>query len=328
MIIDLHRGAGFTVRTDDITSEVGVGGLTRFAVNDAVSVNREIVDGDIFPALTTLLSHGEGFEFETLNVDKLADLIGVGGQCLLGDTADYFRFFASKIKPCSPGLPSGSDNIRYQLTGPASAAVFGLMTPASITAATGQNARMSGMVTPKTNSGNAAIAIANNVAVPAAVLDSRTRFVLAESFEFGGVEIKGKTNLSINFGISMLIERADEDLAPSWVSVATGVPVIRVTGPSLHWALDAAIPRAGKIGTHANSIFFLKKRDDTAASGYYADTAEEHIKITVAGKSYITQLASASGNGRAETVLEIYPERDSSGNVPIIIETDQAIEVA
>lgn len=325
MIIDLHRGAGFTVRTDDITSEVGVGGLTRFAVNDAVSLDREIVDGDIFPALTTLLGHGESFEFETLNVDKLADLIGVGGQCLLGDTSDYFRFFASKIKPCANGLPSGSDNVRYQLTGPASAAVFGLMTPASITAAVGQNARMSGMVTPKTNAGNAAIAIANNVSVPSTVVDSRSRFVIAEAFEFGGVQIRGKTNLSINFGISMLMERADEDLAPSFVGIATGVPVIRVTGPSLHWALDAAIPRAGRIGTHLNSIFFLKKRNDTAASGYYADTAEEHIKITVAGKAFITQLASGSANGRAETALEIYPERDSNGNVPIIIETDQAI---
>lgn len=325
MIVDLHRGAGFEVLTDDISPAVAIGGLTRFAVNDSVSLDREIVDGDIYPVLTTLLGHNESIEVESLNVDKMISLFGAVGQCLRGDTADYFRLFASKIKPCTPGLPSGSDNFRYQITGPASADTFGLITPASLTAATGQNARMSGMVTPKASGGNAAISVANNVAVPAGVKDSLSRFTIADQFTFGGYQISGKTNLSINFGISLLMERADDDLAPSFVGIATAVPVIRVTGPSLQWALNANIPRIGKRGTHANSVFYLRRRDDTQATGYAANSSEVHIKISTAGRAYINQLASGTGNARAEVALDIYPERDSNGNVPIIMQINQAI---
>lgn len=327
MIVDLHRTVGAAILTDDITTEVKLGALTRLAINDAVQIERELLDGDIFPTLTTLMSHGETIELETLNIDKLIDMIGVTGQCLRGTDADYFRLYASTIKPCSPGLPSGSDNLRWQLTGPASpSSVFGMMTPGSLSGNTGSNARMSMIVTPKSSDGNAAISVAGGQTIPAGLVDSEARFTLAEKCKVGNVDIFGKSAVNINFGVSLLTERADQDRAPSFVGIASAVPVIRITGPSIHWGLGTNIPRRGIACTHANTEIWFLKRDPSETSGFAALDEEVHIKITAAGKAFITQPYSATGNARGECVLEIYPERDASGNAAIIIDTTAAPE--
>ncbi len=125
--------------------------------------------------------------------------------------------------------------------------------------------------------------------------------------------------------MSTFSEKADDALAPEFVPIEKAEQVVTISGPSLEWALGTYIPRQGLNGTHVDSAFYLRRRDPNSATGYALDTDPVHIKFTVAGKAFVTQLMSASGNGRAETAVQIYPERDAAGNVPIIVTTNTQI---
>ncbi|MEZ6097238.1 MAG: hypothetical protein R3C03_23945 [Pirellulaceae bacterium] len=326
MINELFRAYGIRIHTDDIDPAQVIGALQNFSVGDDVSVERETVDGNIFPSLTSILAHAEKMEFSSLNVDKIIDIVGSVGLCARGvSTQSGFEFFMSKIDGCTPGVDTSAVNMKYSCASndPTNTQKFGLLTPATLTANQGQNAQMGFMFTPESKTGNAAIVVSEDVSLPS-IADTKTRFTLDKRFIINGVSITSKKSLQINFGASMLLEKADDALAPEWVSLENLSSIITVTGIDPKWALNANIPRGGKAFTHANCEFYLKKRNPDSATGYYAENTNNHIKGTAAGKAFITNLASGQGNRVAETALVMYVEFDGT-NAPIALSTNQQI---
>lgn len=317
MIERLYRLYAARIHTDDFAN-LGIAGIKNFRISDDVQVEREIVDGNIFPSITTKLSHAEKFEFSSLNVNSMIDLFGSTGQCLKGTSAQNgFELFLSKIDPCTPGVDSGAVNLRYAIKSPnPTTTQFGMATPVSLVANQGQNAEYSVMVTPRSANGDAAVAVTENIALPA-IADTKRRFIMADRFMVNGVSVVGKKSLNINFGVNLLLEKADQALAPEWVSIENVQSVITISGVDPSWALSSKIPRGGKTYAHANTDFFLKDRNELPG-------ALKHIKGTAAGKAFITELASGQANQVTTTTLVMYVEFDGT-NAPIVLNTEQAI---
>lgn len=325
MITELYRPYGMRIHTSDISPAQTIGGITQFAIPDDVQIEREQVDGNVFPSLTTLLQHQEKIEVTTLNVDKVVDIIGSVGLCARGTNAQTgVEFFLSKIDQCTPGVDASAVNVRISSsTASATSVKYGMFTPGQITANHGANATAGFSYIPTAVSGNAGLAIAENIALPA-IADTKNRFTLAELFSVNSVPITGKKGLTINFGASTLQEGADGSLAPEWVSLDNLMGMITVTGINPKWALAAGIPRGGKKFSHANFRTFLRKRRPDSATGFYDDGDSEHIKITAAGKAFITNIAGGNAGKPVESALVLYVEFDGT-NAPIVINTLQAI---
>lgn len=325
MIDQLYRAFGIRIHTDDIDPATTLGAITNYDIADDVRVERENLDGNIFPSITSLLSHAEKMEFSSFNVDKVIDIVGTVGLCARGtSTQTGFEFFLSRIDGCTPGVDTGAVNMAYiSKSAGATTEKFGMLTPGSLTANHGQNAQMSFLFTPQSKTGNAAIAVAENIALPP-IADSKSRFTLGTRLRINGVDIQAKKSLSINFGASMLTESADSALAPEWVSLENLNSVITITGIDPRWALDAKIPRGGRKFAHANCEFYLQKRNPDSATGFFANNTPNHIKGTAAGKAFITSLARGQGNRPSESALVMYVEFDGV-NAPITLNVDQQI---
>jgi hypothetical protein len=325
MISELYRGYGMRIHTSDITPAKVIGAITQFAIPDDVQVEREQLDGNVFPSLTTLMQHQERIDVTSLNVDQVMDVIGPVGLCARGTNAQTgVEFFLSRIDQCTPGVDVSAVNMRVRsYNASATAAKYGMFTPGQITANHAANASASFSYTPMATGGNAGLSISDAVALPA-IADTKSRFTLAELFSVNGVPITGKKGLTINFGASLLKESADGSLAPEWVSLDNLMGTITVTGINPKWALDAGIPRGGKKFAHANFRTFLRKRKPDSATGFFADSDEEHIRITAAGKAFITSIATGNAGRPVETALVLYCEFDGT-NAPIVVNTLQEI---
>ena len=323
MLTELFRCYGLRVLTDDIDPAQSIGAITSFAVPDDVQVQREAVDGNIFPSLTTLLSHTERIDVTSLNVDQLLDMVGTIGLCAKGVSSQTgVELFLSQVNQCTPGVNTGAVNMRVSAKSTSgTSAVFGMFTPGQITANQGSDATMSIAFTPTANGGNAGFTVAEDQTLPA-IADTKSRFSLAEQFDLNGTSITGKKSLGINFNAQLLREAVDGSLAPDWVSIESLMSMITISGINPTWA--ANIPRGGKSFAHANCTFYLRQRSPDSATGFYADSENKHIKITAAGKAFVTNLASGQTNRPVESAIVMYVEFDGT-NAPIVINTNQQI---
>lgn len=324
-ITALYRCYGLNIETDDIDPAQQLGAITSFSIPDDVQVEREVVDGNVYPSITSLLQHNEKIEAASLNVDAAVDLFGTTGLCAKGHSGmDGVEFYLSKIDQCTPGVDDSGVNIKIRAASTSSdptLAVFGMFTPTQLVANHGANATYGFQFIPTGNAGNAGLAVSTGQTLPA-IADTKKRFTLSEAFDLNGTTITAKKSVNINFNPSMLIEGADGNLAPDWVSIENLMAMITITGIDPTWA--SSISRNGKVFTHANFDFFLRRRKPDSTTGFYANNESEHIKITAAGKAFVTNLASAQGNRPVESAIVMYCEFDGT-NAPIVIQTAQQI---
>ena len=331
-ITALYRGFGVRVHSQDIDPLQVIGGITQYRVSDDVNVEREATNGDVFPVVTSLLSHQEQIEITSLNVAQVLDVIGTTANCVRGDDSQAgIEFWLTALDQCNPGISTSADNIRYRVVSPdPQVRNLGMIHPGQLTIPHGENATMSFVLAPQGIDGNAGIEVTGSLALPA-IADDLTRFGMGTAYIglTGGdrIEIQGKKNIDIAFNVSLLNESSDGDLFPSWISADNIASTITIRGIDPRWALAANIPRGGKAFAHAQTSIYLRKRSPGAQGGYVADGTAEHIKITAAGKAFVTDLASGSGSAPTQTSIVMYVEKDSSGNVPIIAATNQAITV-
>jgi len=166
---------------------------------------------------------------------------------------------------------------------------------------------------------NDPIIITESQDLPAAVADAE-RFALGV-VQVGGVTIGLLTSLEIDFGLKVVADSADSEIWPDEVWIAERHPKITLrTKKAKAWGATG-ISMAGQAATHANTIFYLRKRTQT---GFVDDATAEHIKFTADGLAYLSDPFSARGTDPGEVGLTIETEYDGT-NDPITIDTASAI---
>ena len=161
---------------------------------------------------------------------------------------------------------------------------------------------------------------ANNPVVITDSVTLATGFTGTERFTLGSTTIEGVAltsirSMEIDFGVQASMEGADSSIFDILASIQSISPTITLTGIDMEW-LDnsglglSSIPFGGKATTHASTTIFLRRR---LQGGTYS-VSNDHISITAAGLTHITDAIDGSSNTANETSLILSTFNDGSNN--------------
>jgi len=302
-ITNRHTLYGVTV------NETVLGGITAQNVDLGLEVRGEARSGEPYARHQAVVARRPSAGFTTEAVAAALGVCGVLGYDLSGGDG----LILTAQKAASGGTrASGAVHRQYTMA-------RGLLVPTSLECADGGDASISYQASAVSADGSTDPFVESDTeALPSGLTD-------AERFALGAVSVAGVTlshvkNLSINFGVSVRVESAGGDLFPTFVWIDKVQPSITIRGLDLEWLKSTNIPRAGTTGTHANTKIYLRKR---SGSSFVADATEEHILLTAAGRAWVDDPFSDSGDG-AEASVTIQPYYDGT-NTPIVVDTTSAL---
>lgn len=159
------------------------------------------------------------------------------------------------------------------------------------------------------------------VSLPAGLADSiRWSF---SKLTFGSTLLADMTSLEITSGIRVDQVSVDSDIWPKHVDLTEATPRVRYTGLNLSQFAAGTVPLVGKVGAHANSTLYFRKRTNALAT-YVTDITAEHIKCTLEGSMRFEDILNATRADRASASIDI-PLLYDGTNDPITFNTASAI---
>lgn len=137
-----------------------------------------------------------------------------------------------------------------------------------------------------------------------------------------GVTLGGPTDISLDFGVNVDIDKSGGRIFPNWAHKATITPRMTINGFDVDWIRPNATPidKFGGPATVANTAIYLKKRECGAT--FYADNANEHLKLTMIGR--VQPQSTLGGDPKVNASLQLVGHHDGT-NFPISILTGEAI---
>lgn len=167
-------------------------------------------------------------------------------------------------------------------------------------------------------------AVVYNAALPATFVKDE-EFVITEP-TIGGFTFDPKFVLgwSLDTGIAATVIVPAGSIYPTHVDIGKALPRLTIQHNDAGLMDAAKIPAGGINCAHADTYFYLRKRDPSNANGLLAKASTVHIKGTMAGFAYHSKRYSASGSGvgSGEVTVESI---EGVGGVPLTLTTGVAI---
>jgi len=293
-----------------VHDSTAIPGVTRLNIDPQDQISAEATGGEAFTRFAALVGQDPITGFDCLGIATALGLVGLTGDNI-ADLANKLTLYAYKM--AEGGVRAGAGAHRKMVIND------GLIIPQRLSVPHRGNATLTYQILITYDGSNDPIVLTESQSVPTAPSDVE-RFGLGP-VSFGGVTLAQIRQFDIDFGITAVAESADGDLWPTTASIQTILPKVTLRGIDPTWFAAAGVPLAGKTGAHANSILYLRKRNQT---GYVANGTAEHIKFTVDGLAHLVPLFDARGSTPAETGVVIECEYDGSNN-PITIDPASAI---
>jgi len=293
----------------DDTADVVIGGITQSSVSQNVTVESEATSGEVYARIMTIKAIEPSASFTTRMVSTALTNIGVSGLSIVTLASGVALF----LNQHAIGSTRAAGSTHRKVLG-----ASGLVVPRRLTLGLKGDAELSYDVIYLSADGSAApVAVTDNNAFPT-VTDAE-RYALGTA-KIGNVALGQLTQLDIDFGINAVVEQAGGEAYPTFVSIESIKPSITIGCNKASDATTALL--AGTEGTHANSIIFLRKRDDGGT--FVADVTAEHIKFTAAGIAHLEQVWTASNQGAATVGIRMDLKYDGT-NAPITFTGSTAI---
>lgn len=148
---------------------------------------------------------------------------------------------------------------------------------------------------------------------------------VAELFTLGpvqlnGVAVNGVVDVSIDFGIELIVEGSDGEVWPRFVGIMRRQPIISFTTPDA--GLLSTLGITGDAQGATDSVVYLRKIAEGGTREL--DATAEHIKISVDEGMVYVEDASASHGGRYALRCTLLPTFDGT-NAVLVISTASAI---
>jgi hypothetical protein len=289
-----------------------IGGITAIGLSTGSEVLTESVSGALYPQHIALTAQKPAATFSTVQIAAALDESGLVGASIAGLAAGFKMYL---FEHATGGTRSGvtAHNL-YTM-------VKGIVAPISLTCDHQGDAVLSYAVAiASTDGATAPVVIAVDQSLPTPAGDTE-RFTLG-AFTFESLAFTQAKRFTLNFGIDAQVEGADSDIWDTFPSIRSIAPSITLEGIDPNWLAAAKIPLAGLAVTHANTAFYLRKRDD--AGSFVVDGTAEHIKFTADGFATISEPIQWGGSGPATCTLEL-PLRYDGTNPPLILDTSSAI---
>jgi len=286
------------------TVDVLIESIAESTLDLGMEIRREPTSGEVYPRYIAVVAGNPSATFGTYALKIALDAIGLTGLDI-STLATGVELFCNKHADGGTRAAGGAHRTFTSDKG--------LVVPQGLDTDHRGDAVLRYNVIPTSNGTDEPFAISDAATMPA--LTDSTRFTLGP-VSIGGVTIGQMQSLGIEFGVNAVPESAGSELYPSFVSIETIAPVFtcRVSKQSVLAA--GAIPMEGKVGTVANTSFYLRKR--AAGGTFVADVTAEHIKMTAAGIAVVSGVSANS--------VEIRYEVNYDGtNAPIVFDTASAI---
>jgi len=312
---NLYVGHSVSLRNDGDASAVIFGGITQMDIPLSTEITNEVTAGSYFARNTNIKSIKPKITFASRDVAKVLDNIPLLGKTIDGDTNDGFCLWMSQLE--NGETMSGSNHRKIRMRKGRIIA-----TQASCNHQDDLSISCEAMaIWDKTNN---PIIPTGGLALPGAAADP-DRFTL-HSATVGGVAFECLQSVSVNFGVTVEMFGCDSDIYDTHLQVTEIKPEITFTTlqPS-QFATSGGVDLTGLLGTHANTVFYFRKRSQGGDSAFedLADTV--HLSSTASGILTIDKAFGSSGNKRGESGYKLTCSYDGTNN-PIIWDTAVAID--
>jgi hypothetical protein len=279
------------------------------AVNN--NVDNGVGIGSIYPQFAVLRGQQPAIQFQSHAVASVLAVTGYVGADI--DGSNNLKAYFAKMDGQVPA--TGSVHRTYT-------ADRGVLVPRRLSCAHQQDSIVDCEALLYSSDGaTEPIVIADDVALPSLTRDN-IRHTL-KSVTLAGVDLGCVTNVSIEFGNGVRTRGCNSDLWDKLVEQGGVQSVITITGIDADKFSSTGIPLKGKGGTHANSIIWLRKYDESGID-FVDDLTAEHIKIDAEGLVVVSD-HSGQGSETSELTVQMYCTLDASENAPIAINTASAI---
>ena len=306
-----------SIRLVNDPTPVILGGLTQVGLPQGADIAADIFSGGPWPQIVYTRSKRPTITFTTKNVAQILALTGASSLAVkTGGTYTAIEVILAQLDDCGR-TASGSVHRKIAYD-------FGCLFPRTLSVSSGQDAELTcEFISLSSDGATSPITIAGSQALP--TLPAVEVFAMHALELTGSISVGQKTQMSVDFGITANALQLEDGVYPQLMSVDQLIPRCNFTSHDVAKLDSGAIPEGGLPVAHASSeIWFRKRKPD--ADVLYAKTAEEHLKITIAGLAHVEEI-SGSGNTPAALTGMITGEYDGT-NSPIVVALDQAIEVA
>jgi len=286
-------------------------GINRVSMNTGGQLRADGGCAKVYPEFVGLVDQSANAQFDTTALSVALGLCGLSGTDV-GSTTNGIIFWEKKLTD-GGGIAAGSVHRKI-------AAKDGLLVLRSLAVSERGDAVLSYELLVTYDGVNAPYVITGSQSLPAVAANTE-RYGLGP-VKIGNVTISQVASYTLDFGVNVEVTQADGDIYPTFAAITRIAPSLTVRGKNATWLDSSAIPLAGLACTHANTIFYCRRR--SSGGGYVADNQSSHVKCTMAGMAQITTAFDANGVDAGEAAIEVRGTYDGS-NAPVVVATGQQI---
>jgi len=269
-----------------------------------------VTSGGVYKRFQSIAGQQPTAEFATLAIDAALDALPATGKNIADLSAGLLLYAQKHLQGGT--RTTGAAHRKFTIA-------EGVIVPRQLAVSHLGDASLSYDVIVLYDGSNDPIVVTDSVALPSDATESR--FTIG-TVKLGNVTLDHIRSLEIDFGLNAVTEGADSEVWDRFCSIETIAPAVTLRGVDIEWLKAANIPLTGKEGTHANSIIYLRKRDQGGT--FVADGTAEHIKFTADGLITIGDVFSGSGSSAGEASVRMDLEYDGS-NAPLTVDTTSEI---
>lgn len=298
-----------------VGSATYIDGIQSVSISQGLQTALESGDGEVFASFGSLAMGGPTARFSSLNLAAVLNAIGASGTAV--GASGITLYSRSKAQGGTNVAAGTGTHVSYLINN-------GIMVPRRISARSNGNASIDVEVTARQQTTTAPVTYS-----AAATLPGNTPGV-SEVWTVGPVEINGTVlsgiqSIDLDFGVSILAERGDSDVYPTFVTVRSIRPTLRVRTNHI----DAISTVTDGTNTLAPDGSFLSEnvvvyfRQRAQGGTFTADGTAQHVKVSTG----LARVEYQSIDGDPKTIdILITPWLDTGGPTnPITVSTASAI---
>lgn len=289
-----------------------LGAITEQRISTASEVRADAESGEIYARHVALYAQRPLATFATMQVAAGLSLIGITGKKIISTVNPGLNLYGQNWEE-GAGPASGASHTKHNIK-------EGLIVPRTITVKHQGDAELRYDVLITYDGTNDPVIKTESQALPAGISDDE-RFTLGK-FTIAGVVTGQLTQLEIDFNITAETLGSDSDIWDTFARLRKVQPMVRIRGTDLTWFGSSNVELAGQAITHANTSFYLRKRQD--ADSFVSDVTAEHVKFTADGMAVVDAIQDETGDDPSECSVELTTRFDGT-NAPLVINTASAI---
>lgn len=272
-----------------------ISGIQSYSHSSGLAVTNPTSDGRSTARIAALIDESPSISATTLDVAGALSVLGMAGY--VGASKIYFIDMGD-----GGAAAAGSVHTEISLDD-------ALTVPRSLTVSQDGNATLSFESFGYESTGASPVSFSTSSALPSGI--GTTNLFGIGPVTINGAALTNITDISIDFGVSVVANRSDGAISPKLVTVNELFPVFSITcnDPDAAFLAPATISSTTTVG--------LRKR--AAGGRFVADGTGAHIEFTIA-QGIVRRMAATGGNPSSST-LAIVPT-DNANDAQVAVATD------